>query len=128
MATRREAFRFDGVDFESFTAEEKESLMALIKNAKKLLETEIKVNGTPGWLTDLGKKVKWRKKGIAEPTPSGAATSGVAEPTPRWVGCSKRALSGVAEPAPSGDALLAPSGAASGAKDGTSTPPPNVFF
>ena len=33
-----------------------------------------------------------------------------------------------AKPANSGVADPAPSGAASGAKDGTSTPPPNVFF
>ena len=60
--------RFEGIDFEHFSAKEKESFSALLREVKKLLSTEIKMNGAPDWLVDLtNRKAQWRAEKTANP-------------------------------------------------------------
>ena len=113
------AKRFDGIDFEALVAKDKDSLMTLTKNVRKLLEAEIKHNGAPVWLLDLEeKKREWRncqrsskKKGSED----SSAPAHVA-----------LATSGAVSPATGGAA--ATSGADSGATKGTTSTLPYMYF
>ena len=61
--------RFEGIDFDTFTAKDKESFTAFLRDVQKLLGTEIKMNGKPGWLNELtALKDQWKKEKAANPS------------------------------------------------------------
>ena len=48
--------RFEEINFETFTAKDKDHFAGLIRNVKKVLATEIKLNGAPVWPANLNER------------------------------------------------------------------------
>ena len=60
-AWQRGETRWDGIDFGAFTAKDKESFSAVLRHVRKMLATEVKINGAPAWLEALlEKKTAWK--------------------------------------------------------------------